>query len=231
MTPFSITAVFDRDDSVQRVTYVDADVFFFGDPLRLIHELHESERDVLITEHAYDPQYDSSATSGRFCVQFVTFRRSPGGSRVCHWWQARCLEWCYNRYEDGRFGDQKYLDVWPEIFSDEVHVLKAVSETLAPWNARFLERADHRPVLYHFHGLRYLSASRIRLYTAYSVGTGVLQLYTEYVRQLAAVQRDFQLTTLEIPMFPKATTLRKILGRLRMRFRDRRALVSLKGMT
>jgi Nucleotide-diphospho-sugar transferase len=231
MTPFSITAVFDRDASAERVTYVDADVFFFGDPLALIREMQEAERDVLITEHAYDPQYDQSATSGRFCVQFVTFRRSPGGYRVCRWWQERCLEWCFDRHEAGRFGDQKYLDAWPEIFSGEVHVLKAVSEALAPWNARLLARDGRPPVLYHFHGLRYLSPSRISLHGGYRVGVGVLDLYNQYVRQLVAVQREFQLTRLEIPMVQRPTTLRKMLRRLHGRFRDRHAIVSLKGMT
>jgi hypothetical protein len=231
MTPFSITAVFDRDHSAQRVTYVDADLFFFGDPVALLRELDEAGRDVLITEHAYDPEYDQSKTSGRFCVQFVTFRRNPGGNRVCRWWQERCVEWCYNRHEGGKFGDQKYLNVWPEIFSREVYVLKAVSEALAPWNARLLARDGRPPVFYHFHGLRYLSQSRIRLYEGYRVGIAALELYDQYVRHLAAVQREFQLTALEIPMVPKVRTLRKMLGRLYGRLRDRRAIVSLKGMT
>jgi hypothetical protein len=70
---------------------------------------------VLITDHGYAPEYDQSATSGQYCVQFMTFERD-GGEPVRRWWEERCIEWCYARFEDGKFGDQKYLDDWPYRF-------------------------------------------------------------------------------------------------------------------
>ena len=144
MTPFTCQAVFDRDPSAMRATYVDADVFFFRDPRVLLKELDDSHKHVLITEHAYAPEYDRSHDSGRFCVQFLTFDRSQAAGEVMRWWQERCVEWCFARYEDGKFGDQVYLDQWPALFGDRVHIVRQVEKTLAPWNVRHFSK-DARP--------------------------------------------------------------------------------------
>lgn len=188
LTPFSPQAVFDRDDSVRRVTYVDADVFFFNDPQILLQELVDSGKHVLITEHAYAPEYDHTVASGRFCVQFVTFDRSPDARRVMHWWQQRCLEWCYRRAEDGKFGDQKYLDHWPSLFGPDVHILQATNQTLAPWNVRYVAKlaaGEIDPVMYHFHGLRLHSGGVVRLVEGYRIGHAGLMLYRRYLQALS----------------------------------------------
>jgi len=160
ITPFTPRFVFEADPSVGRVTYVDADVWFRKSPQPLFGELERSGKDVLITDHAYAAEHDKSATSGQYCVQFVTFTRS-GGEVVRKWWEERCLEWCFARFEDEKFGDQMYLDDWPERFARHVHVLEHQEWTLAPWNAtRFPYSAA---VMYHFHGLRILTGRKVSL--------------------------------------------------------------------
>src|SRR6185437_4970964 len=88
LTPFTPSAVFDRAPDVERVTYVDADVFFLRSPRAIFDEFERSAKAVLITDHAYDAEYDQAATSGQFCVQFVTFRRDCSRP-VMEWWQER----------------------------------------------------------------------------------------------------------------------------------------------
>jgi hypothetical protein len=73
LTPFTPQFVFDRDSSVERVTYLDADLFFFDAPNVLIDEFAASGKHVLITEHAYDPQYEKS---GRAVHDFSADSRS-----------------------------------------------------------------------------------------------------------------------------------------------------------
>ncbi len=151
LTPFSPKFVFDADNSVNRVTYLDADLWFTRSCNKIFDEFDASKKSVLITEHAYSPEYDQSATSGKYCVQFMTFDRVKG-ERVRKWWADRCIEWCYNRHECGKFGDQKYLDDWTERFSDEVHVLRNKELILAPWNATRFPYSD--AAIWHFHNLR-----------------------------------------------------------------------------
>jgi hypothetical protein len=186
MTPFACQAVFDRDRSARRATYVDADVFFFADPRILLKELDDSGKHVLITEHAYAPNYDRSHDSGRFCVQFLTFDRTEPARIVMRWWQERCLEWCFARYEDGKFGDQVYLDQWPALFGESVQTVRQVEKTLAPWNVRYFSNKEPlEPVMYHFHGLRLLPQRRVRLFKFYDVGEAGMALYGEFLDALA----------------------------------------------
>ena len=62
LTPFTFQMVFDRDQDIQRVTYLDADLYFFDSPRILLNELDASGKHVLITEHAYAPEYSRGFT-------------------------------------------------------------------------------------------------------------------------------------------------------------------------
>jgi hypothetical protein len=113
------------------ITYLDADLLFFADPEPLFAEMGEAS--VLITPHRYSPEHAHKAESGVYNVQFLVFRRDERGMDTLQWWHDRCIEWCYYRLEDGKLGDQKYLDDWPERFKG-VHVLQHKGGGLAPWN-------------------------------------------------------------------------------------------------
>jgi hypothetical protein len=190
---------------VERVTYLDADLFFFSTTTPFFEEFERSGKHVLITEHAYDPRYDKSRRSGRFCVQFLCFRRSAQASRVMTWWQDRCLEWCYARVEAGKFGDQKYLDLWPTLFASDIHILEQRERTLAPWNVRHFAECGGgtvRPVFYHFHGLRLISPSRLQLYSGYQVGNLGRALYMEYLQHFADSLATMSEQRIPAPLLP-----------------------------
>jgi hypothetical protein len=183
MTPFTPQMVFDRAADAERVTYIDADVFLFKSPKPIFDEFAASGKAVLITDHAYDPEYDQSALSGQYCVQFVTFVRGRC-EPVRRWWQDRCLEWCFARVENGKLGDQKYLDEWPTRFGDLVHVLTQLDVLLAPWNARRFPYS--RAIAWHFHSLRLLPQGRVLLHAGYAIPAVVDDaIYSPYIEQLA----------------------------------------------
>ncbi len=206
LSPFVLQAVFDREPSARRVTYLDADLFFFDNPDILLRELDTSDRHVQITEHAYAPEYDQSRISGRFCVQFLTFDCSPQARRVMTWWQDRCVEWCHDDLENGQFGDQKYLDQWPQLFGPIVHIVRQVEKTLAPWNVRHFSNCGTEnaltPVFYHFHGLRIVSPRRALLYEYYRVSEAGLRLYRDYTAVLFDCLDRLRHHGIPVPLFP-----------------------------
>jgi hypothetical protein len=72
LTPFAPDAVFTKDQTIRRVTYLDADLWFRSSPAKIFNEFDASNSSVLITEHGFAPENDQSATAGLFCVQFET---------------------------------------------------------------------------------------------------------------------------------------------------------------
>ena len=160
-TPAVCAFVLDTEPELDAITYLDADLMFFRDPEPIWREFGDDS--VLIVPHRYAPQWQPhEETSGTYNVEFMTFRRDERGTEALHWWRDRCIEWCYFRFEDGKMGDQKYLDDWPERF-EGVHVLENPGGGLAPWNVERYELArqngsvlvdDSELVFYHYHSLR-----------------------------------------------------------------------------
>ncbi len=181
LTPFTPWFVCQADPNVQRVTYLDADLWFRQSPAPIYREFELSDKQVLITDHAYASEHDQTATSGRYCVQFMVFERE-GGESVRKWWEERCIEWCYARQEDGKFGDQKYLDDWPERFADRVHVLQHAEWTRAPWNAA--ESPYDRALFFHFHGLRLLGNDKVNLGGYPLLPALIRDIYAPYLEYL-----------------------------------------------
>jgi hypothetical protein len=212
VTPFAPRFVFAADESIHRVTYIDADLWFRGDPTRIFAEFDASGAGVLITDHAYAPEYDASAVSGQYCVQFMTFSRHKGEA-VRKWWEDRCVEWCFARSEDGKLGDQKYLDDWPDRFGNAVHVLEQKEFALGPWNAtRFPYSAG---VFFHFHGLR-LTSTRSANLGGYPLPRPLIQhVYIPYVNDLRAAISSLEMIGIPFMAQSKSINLmRKLYRRL-----------------
>ena len=192
-TPALPRAMFALRPELEEVTYVDADLWFFSDPEPLFAEMGDAS--VLVTEHRYPREYAHHEINGRFNVQFLVFRRDARGLEVLEWWHERCLEWCYARLEDGRFGDQKYLDDWPQRFAG-VHVLRHRGGGVAPWNVVAHELSqtadgvtvDGDPlVFFHFHKVRMLEHGYAWRAPGYIVpGRARVLIYEPYLAALDA---------------------------------------------
>ncbi len=195
LTPFAPIFVFEADATVNRVTYLDADLWFRKHPAPIFREFEASCKHVLITDHAYAPEYDRSAISGQYCVQFMIFRRNDSET-VRKWWEERCVEWCFSYPENDKFGDQKYLDDWPERFHEIVHVLNNKEYALAPWNV--IRFPYGNSIFYHFHHLRIVSKKLVNV-GFYPLPKNVVEhIYRPYLFDLKTVLNLLKKTKYEV---------------------------------
>jgi hypothetical protein len=147
---------------IELLTYLDADLLFFSPVEPLFEEIGSGS--IAAIEHRYTPRLAHLGGYGRFNVQWVSVRRDEQGLDCLRTWRDQCVEWCFAALTDGKLGDQKYLDAWPERYSG-FRNLQHVGAGLAPWNFpnyRITERegrlfVDDRPlVFYHFHQFQIL---------------------------------------------------------------------------
>jgi len=182
LTPYVFKFIKSIDSSIPRLTYLDADLWFLEDPTRLLNAFSASGKSALITPHYYSPFYDQSRSSGKFCVQFLSFDFTRKGETIRDYWEKKCAEWCYDKIEEERFGDQKYLDSWPDLFKDEVYIVDNKDLFLAPWNITSF--SSENILAYHFHGLRILKRNKFFL-GGYLIPMKVYEnLYVPYILRL-----------------------------------------------
>lgn len=142
--------------NLESLTYIDADMMFMSNPQILLDEIGDCS--VGLSPHFEIPE---NINAGHFCVQFVYFKNNDDGMAALTWWKDRCIEWCFCRYEDGKFGDQKYLDYIPKKFNG-VHVFANRGCGVAPWNMHQYKYSDglsflyqgveYQTVFFHMHG-------------------------------------------------------------------------------
>jgi len=165
LTPTVILRVLERHPEIDVLTYLDADLYFFSSPQPMFDELGRAS--ILIHEHRFSPrQADLATHNGRYNVGLLMFRRDAAGLLALRWWRERCLEWCYARHEQGKMGDQLYLNDWPERFPGVV-VLRHLGGGVGPWNHDQYEigrssdgtlLVEGQPLIfYHFHSLKLAS--------------------------------------------------------------------------
>lgn len=192
-------------------TYVDADCFFFSNPAPVFREMLKQGKSVGIVEHRFKRDYDYQKNLkkfGKYCIQFNTFLNNKDGRMVLSNWKRQCLEWCYNRYEKGKFGDQAYLNSWMKEY-DCVYEVPDEGVGVAPWNInnyalkrenkRFvIRRIDNNKkynlILYHFQAIKYLSPHCVYLNIwrgkrrdhFYKLNT----IYRSYLREIEKVRKE-----------------------------------------
>ena len=203
LTPFLPAYVLGQGpDSPNEVTYLDADLYFYSSPEPLFDELGAGS--VSIIPHRPPDHLESKLRPfGLYNVGWLTFRATANSTACLEWWQERCLEWCHDRAEDGRFADQAYLDHFPALF-DGVVILRHPGANLAPWNIGRHSLAtslgqisvDGSPlVFFHFHGVSRIWGTlfdcNLKRYQARLSTTLKREIYGPYLSRLIAIESTY----------------------------------------
>jgi hypothetical protein len=200
LTPAWILHQLEQCEAGSLLTYVDADLFFFADPGILLTEM-DGQSVGLVTHHYADGLSDAA---GRFNTGFVAVRKDHRAEAVLQRWRTQCIEWCEYRFDDGRYGDQKYLDAWEG--QDGVHVFAHEGSHYGPWSVGVMDViADegghvlvggHELVAFHFSKVSRVNAHIYEAgYTSFGAkaSTAIRNLiYRPYVEELDRAYRRLE---------------------------------------
>lgn len=199
-TPSFIAFIFNKFAEPNFISYIDADLYFFSDPTPVFHEI--GEHSIVITPHRFPSSLQHFEKYGKYNVGWLSFRRDKKGLSCLEWYRAKCIEWCFDYPENGRFADQKYLDYFPSLF-DGVIELKQKGVNLAPWNISNYNitldskdiKIDGEPLIfYHFHGLKRLYSfifdSGLSRYKASLSRNTKNNIYMPYLHELLMLQKE-----------------------------------------
>ena len=163
LTPTIIFKIIKQNPHIDILTYLDADLFFYSSPDPIWKEL--GNHSVMIHEHRFSPEQAHMVKYGKYNVGLLCFRNNENGLKVLNWWRENCNKWCYARLENGKYGDQLYLNDWTERFED-VYVLKNIGAGVGPWNHiqySFYQDINGNVmvnntllIFYHFHSITFI---------------------------------------------------------------------------
>ncbi len=194
-------------------TYIDADIYFYSSPRNIFKELVNSS--IGLTPHYYSKEFDLAGISGKYCVQFVFFRNDTNGMKALQWWRGKCIDWCFSRIEKNRFGDQKYLDFFNQLF-DGVHDIENPGSGIAPWNILNHgfssennqvyvsdKNGEKSPlVFYHFHKVNIGYKEKIIYLKKYFYSSNALELiYKPYLKELIRLDNSIMSTDFKLEDF------------------------------
>jgi hypothetical protein len=201
LTPFVLKFAFIGKEENHIVLYLDADLYFFESPSRVVDQLNGQS--VAMIKHNY-PWFLRSLEKkyGTYNVGLLAFKKDAQGIHVLQHWALQCLEWCHDYPEGGKYADQGYLENFFEI-SKSIQVLSHSGLNLAPWNSSSSKleiqsgkvRVDKGDLIFfHFHGLKHAGkfwiSTQLNYYSPMRRKV-FLAIYGSYVQHLLSLENIY----------------------------------------
>lgn len=202
-TPIIIHYVLDKYN-LDMCTYIDADMYFFSSPREILEELKNEKYSVGVMGHRFanpDMIEKGIERSGKYCVEFNTFKNDENAKCLLDLWEKQCIESC--TYET--CGDQRYISDWDEKY-DFVHEYAHIGGGIAPWNLGdykfdwinnrvICKKRSANLIFYHYQGMQYSDDYRVKL-GAFTCNMGMVSrvktrdIYRIYVPYLIKTENE-----------------------------------------
>jgi len=169
--------------------WADADILFFTEATDYIDKLQRIGS-IGITPHGFSKEKEKQF--GRYNAGMIFFKNDQNTKVCIKEWRQQCLESCKIKREEGKLGDQMYLDAWPQKYA-RVYDIVHPGVNLGTWNihkykirksgeGKFLV-ANEPLICYHFHGLQFYLARNKKI-KPYPINVYHNEIYRHYTHSL-----------------------------------------------
>lgn len=120
--------------------YLDPDICFFSS-IGIIYDMLD-EKSIVLTPHltrlenVFGGDFTEKGVmqTGVFNLGFCGLRRNNITEELVNWWYSRLTTMCFNNVSKGLFTDQKWMDLIPCYFGENVTISRNLGLNVAPWN-------------------------------------------------------------------------------------------------
>lgn len=136
--PFCIKKLF--SEGYNKVVYLDPDIFVVNS-LEYVYDKLETYS-VVLTPHRCELFQDNKGFIseetvlgvGVYNLGFIALKNDDISLRITKWWCQRLEDYCYNSPQERLFVDQKWMDMIPGYFPDNVFISHHLGLNMAVWN-------------------------------------------------------------------------------------------------
>jgi hypothetical protein len=181
---------------IKSVFLIDADIFFFDNPEKLIK--YNKKLSISFAKHNFTYNCDMYENLyGKYNAGYLFFRSDKAGNKFLNDWISLCKNWCFFKPEKNKFSDQKYLESLFKKYKKDISIISHPGINVAPWNMKNIEFKKEKKIIFannenliffHFHGVKKLTQNIFTLgtsnYNFFLKNTSKKIIYNEYIKLL-----------------------------------------------